>query len=70
MTPTEALLAFRVEEARRLLSQTDWSMSRIAIDSGFYDQSHFTRRFHRHCGMTPGAYRQRFGKGKGKGKGA
>ena len=27
---------------------------------GFFDQSHFTKRFHRFTGMTPLAYRKRF----------
>jgi AraC-like DNA-binding protein len=35
------------------------SLSDIAQDCGFADQSHFTRHFRRLIGITPGAYRAR-----------
>ena len=34
------------------------SLAEVAIDVGFYDQSHLTRRFKRTFGITPGQYRQ------------
>lgn len=33
-------------------------LSRIAHECGFYDQSHFTRHFHRRLGMTPQIWRR------------
>lgn len=33
-------------------------LSKIAVEAGFYDQSHFTRSFKRVFGLTPGQYRQ------------
>jgi AraC-like DNA-binding protein len=30
----------------------------IALEAGFADQSHFTRSFRRHHGITPGRYRE------------
>lgn len=33
-------------------------ISHIAFAAGFADQSHFTRAFRRHTGLTPGAYRR------------
>jgi len=32
-------------------------LSDIAAAAGFYDQSHFSRCFKRHVGVTPAAYR-------------
>jgi transcriptional regulator GlxA family with amidase domain len=57
--PKKYLMHMRVARARILLSQgvpcTD-----AAQDTGFCDQSHLNRWFHRVYGMSPGAYvRQR-----------
>ena len=60
MSPTEYLLALRLQEARRLLVTTDQSLSVIAMDTGFFDQSHFTKRFRKMTGMTPTQYRKFF----------
>lgn len=48
----------RVEAAARLLVSSDRSLSEIGYETGFADQSHFTRTFRRHVGMTPGEYRR------------
>lgn len=47
----------RVDHAATLLSLTDLSLAAVATESGFYDQSEFTRRFCRHTGETPAQYR-------------
>ena len=60
MSPKAYVLTFRVQEARRLLVATDGSMATIAVETGFYDQSHFTRNFRRITGMPPLAYRRRY----------
>jgi AraC-like DNA-binding protein len=60
MSPTEYLLALRLQEARRLLVTTDQPLSVIAMDTGFFDQSHFTKRFRKMTGMTPIQYRKFF----------
>ena len=39
---------------------TDLPISDIAVETGFYDQSHFTNQFVRHKGMPPSHYRQKF----------
>ncbi len=49
----------RVEWAAEQLSETDGSLSSIALRAGFADQSHFTRAFKRRFGVPPGAYRSR-----------
>jgi AraC family transcriptional regulator len=46
----------RIERAQTLIAETDLPLVEIALAAGFADQSHFTRRFHRHVGCTPGVY--------------
>jgi AraC-like DNA-binding protein len=60
MSPTEYLLALRLQEGQRLLASTDQPISVIAIDTGFFDQSHFTKRFRKSTGMTPTQFRMTF----------
>ena len=49
--------ARRVERAKERLRGRE-SLSRIATDLGFSDQSHFTRTFRRLTGHTPAAFRR------------
>jgi AraC-like DNA-binding protein len=60
MSPAEYLLALRLQEARRLLATTDKALSDIALGTGFFDQSHFTKRFRKVTGMTPTQFRKTF----------
>lgn len=60
MTPSEYLLTLRVQAARHLLTETDESIATVASNTGFYDQSHFCKRFREIAGITPLKYRQRF----------
>ena len=53
----------RVDEARRLLSNTERPIADIALETGFTDQSHLTRVFRRVLGETPGDFRRRFRRG-------
>jgi AraC-like DNA-binding protein len=48
----------RVDRAMMLLRQRFHSLSEIALECGFVDQSHFTRVFLRRVGVTPGAWRR------------
>ena len=59
MSPGRYITATRINAASRLLEQTNMCMSDIATDTGFCDQSHFTKMFKSLRGMTPGAYRRR-----------
>jgi transcriptional regulator GlxA family with amidase domain len=60
MTPLDYLRTVRVQAAQRMLAGTTTSIAAIAADTGFTDQSHFTRRFRQSTGLTPAAYRRRF----------
>ena len=48
----------RVECAARALTGTRLSLAEVALQAGFYDQSHFTNVFRRAWGMTPAEYRR------------
>jgi LacI family transcriptional regulator len=54
----EEISRVRLERGRRLLAETDLSMSRVAEHSGFTDASHLTSVFHRELGITPSEYRR------------
>lgn len=49
--------AQRLEGARESLADARRSLAEIASASGFCDQAHFSRRFKRAYGLTPGEYR-------------
>jgi AraC-like DNA-binding protein len=50
----------RLERAKYLLINTPNSLADLALSCGYAGQSHFTRVFSRHVGMTPGAWRRAF----------
>jgi AraC family transcriptional regulator len=52
----------RIRRAQSLISDTDMSLAEIALLTGFADQSHFTRRFHRHVGCTPAIFARERGR--------
>ena len=47
----------RVDEAKRLLTATDYPLSQIAISVGFSDQSYFSKVFKRITLLSPNQYR-------------
>ena len=49
----------RIELAARDLAQPHTTIAGVAAAHGFTDQSHFTRQFRRHMGVTPREYRLR-----------
>jgi AraC-like DNA-binding protein len=59
-TPLEYLTRYRVEQAKRLLIDTNEAVGRIAEDSGFGSFPYFVRCFGRLAGMTPTAFRRQF----------
>jgi transcriptional regulator GlxA family with amidase domain len=52
------LRRIQIERACRLLAETRISLAGVAADSGFCDQSHFTRVFKSITGTTPSRYRR------------
>ncbi len=54
----------RHDLAKRLLSETQYSLAEIAFLTGFSEQSGFTRAFKRWAGQTPRSYRLGVGAGR------
>ena len=50
----------RIEKARQKIIYSKTSLVEIALETGFSDQSHFTRSFKNITGMTPTEYRRIF----------
>ena len=53
----EHLNRIRVEESKRLLLSTQYSLADIAIAMGFPDQSYYCKVFKKVVGLTPGKFR-------------
>jgi len=58
LPPHRWLLLQRLQRAQHLLSQTGLTVSQIALECGFADQSHLTRVFSRAVGTGPAAWRR------------
>jgi len=58
MPPGNFIQITRLNAARRLLETTDKLLTDIAVETGFFDQSHMTRVFKKERGITPGEYRR------------
>jgi two-component system, response regulator YesN len=54
---TEYLNQARIEEGKRLLTSTDYSIVDIAVAVGYADQSYFSKVFKKHTGLSPRLYR-------------
>ncbi len=59
-TPQQFIVKMRVFSVCDALRETNQPISELAIASGFYDQSSFTRQFRKHMGITPLQYRKRY----------
>ncbi len=59
-TPLDYLTRYRIEQAKRLLIDTNEAIGSIAEQVGFGSFPHFVRCFGRLAGTTPKAFRMRF----------
>lgn len=59
-TPHRWMIERRLEISRRLLIETDLSVSDVAHRSGFFEISHFCHTFSRFTGTNPSAWRRAF----------
>ncbi len=57
-TPMDYLIHYRIEQAKRLLRETDESITNIAFMTGFHNSAYFGKMFKKLAGMTPREFRQ------------
>ncbi len=57
LPPRRYLTEVRFERAKDLIRNSSKSMTQIAAECGFADQSHMTNIFRKRVGMTPTAFR-------------
>jgi AraC-like DNA-binding protein len=53
MSPHQYLIRQRIERAKHLLKQREQSITMIAMECGFANQSHFAKYFRQYMGMNP-----------------
>jgi AraC family transcriptional regulator len=58
MTPRTYVEHRRIEQVKRLLTESAQSLAQIAVELGFGTQSRLTSTFKRRTGFTPGAFRR------------
>ena len=58
-SPYQFLMAYRVEQAKKMLGKPNALMIDIALYCGFSDQAHFSRTFKKIEGLTPKQYRKK-----------
>ncbi|HBE01677.1 MAG: hypothetical protein A2096_07810 [Spirochaetes bacterium GWF1_41_5] len=59
ITLSSLINSMRIQEAMRMLTETDYPVLRISTESGFENLSHFNREFKKMCGLTPLQYRKK-----------
>lgn len=60
ITPYQFILKLKLDRSKELLRETDRSISEIAYELSFSDQSHFTRTFTKTFGYSPKNYKKQF----------
>ena len=58
ITPIQYLQRYRINQSKRLLLETDQTITEIAFNVGFSDSGYFSRIFRREVGMPPETFRQ------------
>jgi AraC-like DNA-binding protein len=56
----EDLIQFRIEKSKHLLTETDTSISEIAVLCDYSSDSYFMKQFKKEVGVTPTQYRKKY----------
>jgi len=57
ITPLKFINKVRIEAACQLLADSEMNLSEIALETGFYDGSHFSKQFKAYTDLLPNTYR-------------
>lgn len=60
-TPSQYRMRCRLQRAVTFSRSPELSLADVALRSGFFDQSHFTKAFRKEFGIAPSAYRKHLG---------
>jgi AraC-like DNA-binding protein len=58
-SPKQYQIEARLREARRLLEDTNWPVTSIALELGYPSSQHFAAQFRKETGVTPSAWRRK-----------
>jgi AraC family transcriptional regulator of arabinose operon len=58
LSPARYLINARLDRARQLLTETNMSVTQVAVTLGYTDVAYFSRQYRRHTGRTPGHARR------------
>lgn len=59
LTPMQYILSLRITNAKNLIDNTDYNMTKVAELVGYDDSMYFSRVFKKHTGMSPTEYKKR-----------
>lgn len=57
-TPMDYLIHYRIEQAKRLLKETDEPVTNIAFMTGFQNSAYFSKTFKKYLNLTPKEFRR------------
>lgn len=60
VTPTEYLTGIRIKEAKKLLSDSSFSIAEVAVIVGYENPLYFSRVFHKTVGISPSQFKKQF----------
>lgn len=58
VSPHQYLIQQRIERAKQLLKRPELTVTHVAIECGFANQSHLAKQFRQHTGLTPKQFRK------------
>lgn len=59
VSPVDYLISYRINKAKRLLNETDLSVTAVARSVGYEDNLYFSRAFKGKTGVSPSEYKKR-----------
>ena len=61
ITPNKLITQVRLDQAKKLLLTTDYTIEKIALFCGFASASYFSKSFHKQFGLSPNDFRKQNG---------
>ena len=58
ISPAQYLMKIRLEKSRDLLKSTSWEISKVALESGFQENSYFSLQFKKAFNLSPRQFRK------------